>query len=179
MMKDPLAGRLIADDLVEEVGAELRAIAARYLSNERIGHTFQPTALVHEAWIRIADQSKTEWKNAAQFRAVASIMMRRILIDHARQRNAQRRVGGAGGHAVTLSGLGDDETANPIDVIALDETLTRLHSMDPRQARIVEMRFFGGMTSEQVADHLDITTRTVQREWSSARAWLLAELLGE
>jgi len=160
------------------VYAELRRLAGHYMSLERTGHTLQATALVHEAWLRLAGQRHTEWQSRAHFMGVAAQLMRRILVDYARQRVTSKR----GGRVVRVeeerfhAGAG---MVQPEDVVAVDEALERLAALDPQQCRVVEMRYFAGMTVEETAEALDISPRTVKRDWSMAKAWLSAELFGE
>jgi RNA polymerase sigma factor (TIGR02999 family) len=162
-------------DLLPLVYGELRRIAAQRLRRERPDHTLQPTALVHEAYIRLIDQRRVRWQNRAHFYGVAAQVMRRILVDQARARNAEKR--GAGWERVTLIG---DKTPNggsrEIDVLALDGALERLAALDAQQERIVELRYFGGLTLDETAEVIGISTATVKREWAIARAWLRAEL---
>jgi RNA polymerase sigma factor (TIGR02999 family) len=155
--------------LMPLVYQELRRIADRALGRERQGHTLQATALVHEAYLRLVQQHSAQFQNRAHFFAIASQVVRRILVDHARRRASIKR--GAGEAPVILDmDVADD--APSVDALALDVALERLASLDPQQARIVEMRFFGGLTVEETADVLKISPRTVKREWSMARAWL-------
>ncbi|HEX6133190.1 MAG TPA: sigma-70 family RNA polymerase sigma factor [Longimicrobiales bacterium] len=160
--------------LVPLVYDELRRIARRHLGAERPDHTLSTTALVHEAYMKLADQTRGRWRERSHFCAVASRAMRRILVDHARQHNARKR-GGArrqiplGDVALTI-----DERAEVL--IDLDDALTRLAACDERQARIVECRFFAGMTEDETAEALGVSPRTVRREWVKARGWLLREL---
>ncbi len=164
------------DALVPHVYAELRRQADRYLRGQRPGHTLQATALVHEAFLRLVDQTHVSFKDRAHFFAVASRAMRQILVDHARRRHAGKR----GGDATRL--VLEDGTASVeprgVDLMALDGALTRLEELDPAQARLVELRFFGGLTIEETAVVLGCSPATVKRSWSSARAWLFAELGG-
>jgi RNA polymerase sigma factor (TIGR02999 family) len=162
------------DRLAEQVYGELRVIARRYMKNERPGHTLQTTALVHEVYLRLVDETKVEWRERAQFFAMAAKMMRRILVDAARARRSQKR----GGMALQVN---LDETAlvsaSPgRTVLALDEALTALSQVAPRQAQVVELRYFGGLTEEEIVAALVISPRTVRRDWDFARAWLLREL---
>jgi len=161
------------EDLVPLVQAELRKRAVAYLRRERRDHTLQPTALVHEAYIRLLGQRHVTWRNRAQFFGVASQIMRRILVDYARERQAAKRPGGI---RVTL-----DETtgvASPADceLLMLDDALRALARLDERQATIVELKYFGGLSEEEVAAVLSISRATVTREWQSARAWLYRRL---
>jgi RNA polymerase sigma factor (TIGR02999 family) len=164
------------DQLLPLVYDELRGIASRYLRREPADHTLQPTALVHEAYVRLIDQRRVRWRNRAHFYAVAAQMMRRILVDHARTRRAEKR--GAGWERVPFV---EDETAaasGDVDVVALDEALQRLATFDAQQERIVELRYFGGLTIDEVAEVIGISAATVVREWTIAKAWLRAELSG-
>lgn len=164
------------DQLMPLVYDELRQLAASQLHRERGNHTLQATALVHEAWLRLVGQHSVDWQNRAHFFSIAAEMMRRILVNYANHRHADKR----GGHVPKLS---LEEAANfaaerEIDLILLDEALTRLAVFDPRQARIVEMRYFGGLTVEEVAEVLEISTPTVKREWRMAKAWLHSQISG-
>lgn len=163
------------DRLMPFVYQELRRIADRALGHERQGHTLQATALVHEAYLRLVGQHSPHFQNRAHFFAIASQMVRRILVDHARRRASIKR--GAGEVTVLLD---PDVAADApsVDALALDEVLTRLTDLDPQQARIVELRFFGGLTVEETAEVLGISPRTVKRDWSMARAWLRREMSG-
>jgi RNA polymerase sigma factor (TIGR02999 family) len=161
--------------LMPLVYQELRRIADRALGRERQGHTLQATALVHEAYLRLVQQHSAQFQNRAHFFAIASQVVRRILVDHARRRASIKR--GAGEAPVILDmDVADD--APSVDALVLDEALEHLASLDPQQARIVEMRFFGGLTVEETAEVLKISPRTVKRDWSMARAWLRRELSG-
>ena len=153
---------------------ELRRRAAAHLRRERQGHTLQPTALVHEAYLRLVDQRRAEWQNRAQFLAVASQMMRRILIDRARARKRVKRQGQR--QQVSLDGV--DIAVHPvaIDVLDLDAALTKLEAFDARKSRIAELRFFGGLSLEETGRVLDISLATVERDWQGARAWLFRTL---
>jgi RNA polymerase sigma-70 factor (ECF subfamily) len=153
---------------------ELRRQARNYLARERGSHTLQPTALVHEAYLRLVDQTRISWQNRAHFFGIASNMMRRILVDHARAHASEKR----GGAAVRLS-IEDVQISleqRASDLIALDEALEKLIEFDERKAKIVEMRFFGGLTDEEIAEVLGVSTRTVLRDWKTARLWLYREL---
>lgn len=162
-----------ADRLLPVVYAELRRLAAGYLGRERAGHTLQPTALVNEAWMRLADQS-TPWQNRAHFLGVAAGAMRRILVDHARRRRAQKR--GGGDLRVTLTEDLASSGGKELDVVRLDEALERLGALDERQARLVTMRFFAGLTVEETAEALGVSEKTVKRDWAAAKAWLYREI---
>jgi RNA polymerase sigma factor (TIGR02999 family) len=161
--------------LIPLVYAELRRQARRALRRESEGHTLQATALVHEAWLRLDGQHDARWESRTQFLAVAAQMMRRVLVDHARTRRALKR--GGGGTLVTL-GDADQAIAAPdeVDVLALDDALARLASLDPRKARLVELRYFAGLSIPEAAAALGISPATVGREWAVARMWLRREL---
>ena len=164
------------DRLMPLVYAELRKRAAAYLRRERPGHTLQPTALVHEAYLRMAGQDRAAWKNRAQFFGVAACMMRRILVDHARALNMAKRAG----RLINVE-LQDDHAvvaAPGIDVLALDEALTRLAAFDARKTAVAELRFFSGLSVEETAQVLGVSVATVEREWQVARAWLYSALKG-
>jgi RNA polymerase sigma-70 factor, ECF subfamily len=163
------------DDLMPIVYADLRQVAAGYMRREAAGHALQPTALVHEAYVRLVDQKQVKWRNRAHFFGVAAVLMRRILVDHARNRRAEKR--GGGWERVTLAG--DEVVANShkeIDVLALHEALERLAAFDPQQERIVELRYFGGLTIEETAEVVGISAATVVREWTIAKAWLRSDM---
>jgi RNA polymerase sigma factor (TIGR02999 family) len=153
---------------------ELRRRAAAHLRRERQGHTLQPTALVHEAYLRLVDQRHTDWQNRAQFLAVASQMMRRILIDRARTRKRAKRLGGR--QQVSLDHVDLATQPLAIDVLDLDQALTKLEAFDPRKSRIAELRFFGGLSLEETGHVLDVSLATVERDWQGARAWLFKTL---
>ena len=162
------------DRLVPVIYQQLRRRAAAHLRGERRNHTLQPTALVHEAYLRLTAQRPVAWQNRAQFFGLASQMMRRILVDHARRRNMHKR----SGHWLRVS-LADRALPGPaadFDVLALDELLVRLAAFDARKSRVVELRYFGGLSLEETADVLDIAPRTVEREWRVARAWMHSQL---
>jgi RNA polymerase sigma-70 factor, ECF subfamily len=154
---------------------ELRRLAERHFRRERVGHTLQPTAVVHEAYFRLVDQTRVTWKNRGHFFAVASQAMRRILVDYARARAADKR--GGGEKRVTLaSAEAPPEPSGEVDLLALDEALTRLKVLDGAQAQIVELRFFGGLSIEETAEALETSASSVKREFRSAKAWLYREL---
>ena len=163
------------DKLLPLVYAELRRRAARHLRRERAGHTLQPTALVHEACLRLMGQ-KVAWQSRAQFFGLASQMMRRILVDHARGRQAGKRSGGW--KRVELEEAVAISEQRDLDLVLVDQALEELAALDARQARLVELRFFGGLTVEETAEVLSISPATVKREWSSARAWLYQRVAG-
>ena len=162
------------EGLLPLVYAELRRLASSYLRREAIGHTLQPTELVHEAYLRLIDQRRVHWRNRAHFYGIAAQIMRRILVDHARTRGAEKR--GAGWEHVPLVEDQVPRGEGDVDIVALDEALTRLAEMDPQQARIVELRYFGGLTIDEVAEVTRTSAATVVREWTVAKAWLRAEL---
>lgn len=169
--------RSAADDLMPVLYHEFRDLAASYLRREGPGHTLQPTALVHEAFMKLIDQTRVDWKGRTHFFAVGAQVMRRILVDHARRRLRDKR--GGGRQRVELT---DDITISrerDADVLAVDEALDKLQSIDPRQAKVVELRFFGGMTVAEVAESLGVSKRTVEADWTHARAWLRRELSEE
>jgi RNA polymerase sigma factor (TIGR02999 family) len=164
-----------AADLLPLVYEELRAIAAEHLRRERAGHTLQPTALVHEAWLKLADQSGARWQNRTHFLAVASHALRRVLVDHARKHKALKR---GRGRPPTIA-LEEDVCPLPepqVDLLSMDEALGRLAALDQRKARVVELRFFAGLTLDETAEALGVARTTVEGDWRVARAWLRAEL---
>jgi len=158
------------DNLMPIIYDELRRQAAHYLKHEREGHTLQTTALVHEAYVRLIDQNGVRWQNRAHFFAISAELMRRILVDHARKRNAAKRGGDA--VRVTLDEVVQGAGQQNLDLIAVDKALTRLAALDAQQARVVELRFFGGLTVEETAEVLGVSERTVKRDWSVAKAWI-------
>jgi RNA polymerase sigma factor (TIGR02999 family) len=162
------------DRLMPLLYDELRLIARRYLRRERQDHTLQTTALVHEAFIRLIDQQQVSWQNRAHFFAIAAQMMRRILVDHARGQQADKRGGEA--PKLSLDEAMDVAEQQAVDLIALDDALSTLTRLDAQQCRIVELRYFGGLTVEETAEALRISPATVKREWSMAKAWLHREL---
>jgi RNA polymerase sigma-70 factor (ECF subfamily) len=168
--------RAALDEMLPLVYDELRRLASHYLSKENPGHTLQTTALVHEAYVRLVDQRRVDWKNRAQFLGVAAGVMRHILLNHARHRSAAKRGGNA--QRVSLSLVMDASKEPDVNLIALDEALTKFSELDSRKSRIVELKFFGGMTIEEIAELMQISNATVEREWNLARAWLYRELRG-
>ncbi len=168
------AGASQGESLFNLVYEELRSLAGRYLRSERPDHTLQPTALVHEAYLKMVDQTRVDWQGRTHFFAVGAQAMRRILVDHARSRARQKRGGNL--HRITL-----DEAVSPfgvcdLDVLALQEALERMSQLDPRQARVVELRFLAGLTVAEVAEVMGLSKRTVEGEWTHAKAWLKREL---
>ena len=162
--------------LIEAVYAELRRLARGYLQRERRDHSLPPTALVHEAYLRLVDQRRVRWQNRAHFFAIAAHVMRRILVDHARSHHAQKR---GAGHRVPLHDLDVGFEPAGVNVLALDLALQRLSDTYPRQGQLVELKFFGGMTVEEVAAVLEVSPITVKRDWVLAKAWLHRQLQGE
>lgn len=167
------------DQLFPLVYEELRGLAQKYLGQERSDHTLGATALVNEAYLRLVDQTRAEWSSRAHFFAVAARAMRRILVDHARRRARQKRGGRQARHvaledALTLAGREQNT-----DLLALDEALTKLEAASPENARVVELRFFSGMTVEETAEVMEISPRTVARHWRSAQAYLYSQMAGE
>lgn len=162
------------EDLTPLVYAELRRLANRYLRRERPDHTLQSTALVHEAYLRLIDSNNVQWQNRAHFFAVSAQLIRHILIDHARARQAEKR--GSGGLKLSL----DEAIATPgekdMDLVALDDALKDLAKIDPEQSRIVELRFFAGLSIEETAEVVGVSPATVKREWTTAKAWLAREI---
>ncbi len=164
------------DRLMPFVYSELRRLAHAYMRRQKSDHTLQTTALVNEAYMRLIDTSRVRWQDRNHFFAMSAKMMRRILVDSARSKNARKR--GGGEHMVTFDEALPVVEAKAADLIDLDDALTRLAELDERQSRIVELRYFGGLTEEEIADVLEVSARTVRRDWSIARAWLFRELKG-
>jgi RNA polymerase sigma factor (TIGR02999 family) len=165
------------EQLVPLVYDDLRRLAAGYMRRETPGHSLQPTALVHEAYVRLIDQNRVQWRNRAHFFGVAASMMRRILVDDARKRRAEKRGGGAERVTLVNDGVAAPER-HDIDVLALHDSLERLAAFDRQQERIVELRYFGGLTIEETAEVVGVSAATIVREWTIAKAWLRAELSG-
>jgi RNA polymerase sigma factor (TIGR02999 family) len=153
---------------------EIRRIAAREMRRERSEHTLQATEVAHEVFLRLAQEHGLEWDSRLRFFAFAAHLVRRILVDHARQRNRVKR--GGRSCKVTLAEAAEEAVERPADLLALDDALSSLAALDPRKASVVELRFFGGLTLEEIADHLAVSRETVSREWRRARAWLYEEL---
>ena len=179
MLVDSSSGHKEAlDQLMPFVYDELHRRAVHYLRRERSNHTLQPTALVHEAYLRLIDQSRVRWQNRAHFLGIAATMMRRILINYAQRHQADKR--GAGRYTLSLEAAGDwaegPTVAGAMDLVELDEALMHLTAIDHQQGRIVELRFFGGLTVEETAEVLGISPATVHREWRMAKAWLHKEI---
>jgi RNA polymerase sigma-70 factor, ECF subfamily len=161
-------------ELLPLVYDELRRIARSYLRRERTAHTLQPTALVHEAYLRLIDQRSVDWRNRAQFVGLAATMMRRVLVNHARDRSALKRGGDV--RRVSLTVASELHADQELDVVAVHEALERLHALDARKSRIVELKFFGGLTTSEIAEVMDVSPATIERDWTFARAWLFDAL---
>jgi RNA polymerase sigma factor (TIGR02999 family) len=175
LLRQAQAGdRAALDELLPLVYRELKGIAARQLAGERPGHTLQATALVNEAYLRLVDQHSVDWRNRAHFFSIAAETMRRVLVNHAVSRRSMKR--GAGATLLPLDEATSFSDQREVDLILLDEALTRLAKLDGVQARIVEMKFFAGLSNEDVAEVLSTSESTVKREWRSAKAWLAAQL---
>jgi RNA polymerase sigma factor (TIGR02999 family) len=166
--------RKAASELLPLVYRQLRMLAERYLRRERAGHSLQPSDLVHEAYLRLVDTSRVSWQGKTHFFAVSARQMRRILVDHARARKAQRHGGGV--RRLTLKESIVPSPGKPVDVLGLDEALTKLAALSPRQSRTVELRFFGGLTIPETACELGVSEETVKLDWRMAKVWLLREL---
>ena len=162
------------DKLMPLIYDELRRLAHRYMSRERAGHTMQTTALVNEAYVRLVNRQNVHWQDRAHFFAIAAELMRTILVDHARSHATAKRGGGARKFSLDEALVVSQERAT--EVVALDEALKALALIDPKQSRIVELRFFGGLTIEETAEVLALSTATIKREWNTAKAWLYHEL---
>jgi len=172
----PAGGESVSDRLFRLVHAELHRQAARAMRREGDVHTLQATALVNEAYLRLVDQSRVEWRNRAHFFGVAANLMRRILVDHARARKAAKRGGGVS--PLSLGGVGFEDQAieGDVDVLMLNDALEKLAAFDPDQARVVELRYFSGLSIDETAEALQVSSATVKREWATARAWLRREM---
>ncbi len=166
--------RAALDALLPLVYDELRIIARHYLKQERADHTLQPTGLVHEAYLRLVNQRQVDWRNRAQFFGLAANMMRRILVNHAEAKRAEKR--GSGNEKVSLEDVTVVVDENTLDLLALDEGLRRLEELDKLKSQIVELKYFGGLTIAEIAEVTNTSTATVEREWSFARGWLYQEL---
>jgi RNA polymerase sigma factor (TIGR02999 family) len=169
--------RSALNHLLPLVYAELRRIAGRHLRGERANHTLQPTALVHEMYLRIVDQRQVDWQNRAHFFGVAAVVMRRILVDHARRHRASKR--GEGVQCVSIDEAREVAASNEMPILALDQALGRLEEVDSDLAKIVELRAFGGLTIEETAHVLNVSPSTAKRDWRTAKAWLNRELGSE
>jgi RNA polymerase sigma factor (TIGR02999 family) len=166
--------RSVEEQLIPLVYAELRKIALNRLKNEASNHSLQPTALVHEAYLRLVRIKEMDWRSRSHFFAFSATLMRRILVDHARANRAEKR--GAGVTTITVNDAMFATTSTMPEILALDEALNKLAELDERQSKVVELRFFAGMSEEETAEILGVSTRTVKRDWRTARAWLFAEL---
>jgi RNA polymerase sigma factor (TIGR02999 family) len=166
------------EKLIPLVQPELHRLAHHYMSRERAGHTLQTTAILNEAYLRLVDNTKPLWQGRTHFVAAAAQLMRRIMVDHARERNSLKR-GGGGALKVTLDEAALMTETRSEELLALDEALERLAVQDPRKSQIVELRYFGGLTVEETAEFLKLSRRTVEREWNMAKAWLYRALSGE
>jgi RNA polymerase sigma factor (TIGR02999 family) len=176
LLREWTAGNSAAmDELLPFVYAELRRRAARYLRHERINHTLQPTALVHEAYLRLVDQQTVEWKDRGHFFAIAAQAMRRILVDHAKHKNRVKRGGPVADLQIDAE-LDVSTVGSNLDIEALDEAMSRLAKFDPQQERLVELRYFAGLSMEETAAAMNISRATAAREWQLAKAWLHREL---
>lgn len=164
-------------ELMPAVYDELRGIARHHLAGERAGHTLAPTALVHEVYLRLGSYENISWQNRAHFFAMASKIMRRVLVDHARKRRAAKR-GGAASAVTLFESRQPDGGVEEVDLIALDEALTRLEALDERQSQVVQMRYFGGLRNDEIAAVLGVSVPTVKRDWAVARLWLRRALSG-
>jgi len=164
------------DEMTPVLYDELRRLARHFLAAERPDHTLQPTALVHEAYLRLVDQRQVDWRNRAQFLGLAASMMRRILINHAQAHHAAKRGGPAG--KLTLDDALGVFTQPHLDVLELNQSLEELERLDGQQARVVELRYFGGLSIEETAEAMGISPATVKREWGTARLWLLHQMQG-
>lgn len=162
-----------ADELFPIVYDELKRIARYFMSRERVSHTLQPTALVHETYLKLIDQKKVDWQNRAHFFGLASEIMRRILVNHARDLKAVKRGGEM--QRVSLE-VAADFMQKDVEVLVLDEALAELETIDERKAKVVEMKFFGGLTTKEIAEVLQISVATVEREWTFSRAWLFSRI---
>lgn len=175
LVRESRAGNSAAlSKLIPLVYDELHRLAAGYMRREQPGQTLQTTALVHEAYVRLMQQRNLKWENRAHFMAIAANLMRQILVERARGRRAEKR--GGGSVRVTYDESMSPAVKSSVDLLALDEALARLEAFDPRRARIVELRFFGGLTLEEMASTLGVSPATVKRDWSVARAWLHREM---
>ena len=168
----------ILDKLMPLVYEELRRQASRYLRRERSNHTLQTTALIHEAYLKLVDQKEVEWQSRSHFFAIAAQAMRRILVDYARERHREKR-GGAAENLPLEEALMISSQEKSVDLVALDEALNRLAEFDERQARVVELRYFSGLSIEETADILGVSNVTVRRDWNMAKAWLHQQITGK
>lgn len=175
LLRDAPADPSAAEALYHAVYDQLRGVASRQLRSERAGHTLQTTALVNEAYLKLIDQNRVDWQNRAQFFAIASRAIRRILVDHARHRLRDKRGGGVA-HEPLTEALHISSPERTVDLLALDQALNQLRESDAAKCDVVEMRYFGGLTNREIADVLGVAERTIERHWSYARAWLFQRL---
>jgi RNA polymerase sigma factor (TIGR02999 family) len=167
------------DKLLPLVHAEMSRLAKHYMRRERAGHTLQTSALVNEAYLRLVDHKNIQWQNRAHFFGVAAQAMRRILVDHARRRGYLKRGGGAKQVSLDQAAIVPEKESEHADIVALDAALDKLGEFDPRKSRIIELRYFGGLSVEETAEVMEVSSVTIKREWSTARAWLMREISGE
>jgi RNA polymerase sigma-70 factor (ECF subfamily) len=165
------------EKLVPLVHAELHRLAHHYMSRERAGHTLQTTALVNEAYLRLVDQQQTRWQNRAQFFGICAALMRRILVDYARHQKYAKRGGGA--RKISLDDVAELSAEKTSDLVVLDAALKELAEFDPRKARVVELRFFGGLSNDEIAEVIGVHPNTISRDWSAAKAWLYKAVTGD
>ena len=171
--------RVRADRLFQEIYPDLRRLAGGMMRHERIGHTLEPTALVHEAYMKLVDQSRVDWRGRSHFFAVGARAMRRMLVDHARKKRAGKRGGGLRNVTLADSLHASDASLPPEELLSLHDALTDLEELDERAASVVELRFFGGLDMKEIAEVLSVSKRTVESDWAHARAWLRRELARE
>jgi RNA polymerase sigma factor (TIGR02999 family) len=165
------------DELLPQVYSELRRLAGYYLRHERRGLSLQPSDLIHETYLRLVEEKEIDWQNRAHFFGIAAVRMRYILVEHARRRHALKRGGQAGGdYRLSLSEADRLAEKREVNLLALDDALRELEELDPQKSRIVELRYFGGLTIEETAEALQVSPATVKRDWKMARAWLRSEL---